>query len=133
MPPDAKKSITRLYNLLAKLPIEGYLSSENFTAFCREHDLTDTWKEHFESLQDRPDLYGKEINKNAFILFFQHLFQTRKCEFLELLTGFLHDFRKWNANSLPLDAIKKECIRLGFSDETVEGNFKTHEQGMKYN
>jgi hypothetical protein len=130
MPPDTKKNITRLYNLLAKLPIEGYLSSENFTAFCREHNLADTWKEHFESSQDRPDLYGKDIIKNAFILFFQHLFQTRTCEFLELLTGFLHDFRKWNANTLPFDAIKKECIRLGFSDETVEDEFLKIKSGV---
>ena len=45
MPPDTKKTIARLYTLVAKLPLEAYLSSENFNSFCREYDLTDTWKE----------------------------------------------------------------------------------------
>ncbi len=123
MPPDTKKKITRLYTLLSKLPIEAYLSSPNFTVFCREHDLADTWKEHVDSSRDRPDLYGKDITKNAFILFFQHLFKTRPCEFLVILTAFLQDFRDWNAHPLPFDAIKKECTGLGFPDKTVEDEF----------
>jgi hypothetical protein len=123
MPPDTKKKITRLYTLLSKLPLDAYLSSPNFTVFCREHDLADTWKEHVDSSMDRPDSYGKDINKNAFILFFQHLFQTRPCEFLEILTAFLQDFRDWNVHPLPFGAIKKECLGLGFPDKTVHDEF----------
>jgi hypothetical protein len=120
MPPDTKKSITRHSSLLPKLPVEAHLSSEHFTVFCREHDLADTGKEHVESSRDRPYLYGKDSTKNACILFFHHLFQTRPCEFLEILTGFFHDFREWNALPLPFDAIKKECLRPGLSEHDDE-------------
>jgi len=123
MPPDTKEIITRLFTLLSKLPLDAYLSSENFAVFCRVHGLADTWKEHLESSQDRPDLYGKDITRNAFILFFHHLFQTRPSEFLGLLTGFLRDFSQWNAYPIPVDAIKEACIHLGFSDNTVEDEF----------
>jgi len=124
MPPDTKQFITGLYTLLPELPLEEYLSSENFTTFCREHELTDTWKEHLELSRDRPDLYGKESTRHAFILFFDHLFQTRRSEFLGILTGFLRDFREWNACPLPLDAIKRECANLGFSDETIDHEWR---------
>jgi hypothetical protein len=123
MPTDTKDPFARLYTLLAKLPLEEYLSSENFAAFCREHNLGDTWKEHLETSRDRPDLYGKDSTKNAFILFFHHLFQTRSCEFLGILTGFLQDFREWNAYPFSCDAIKKECIRMGFPETSVEDEF----------
>jgi hypothetical protein len=123
MPPDAKNNIAGLYTLLSKLRLEEYLSSPNFTVFCKEHDLADTWKEHVDSSRDRPDLYGKDITKNAFILFFQHLFQTRPREFLVLLTAFLQDFREWNPHPLPVEALKKECAGLGFPDKTVEDEF----------
>jgi hypothetical protein len=123
MPTDAKDHIARLYTLLAKLPIEEYLSSEKFAAFCREHDLGDTWKEHWETAQARPDLYGKDTAKNAFILFFHHLFQTRSREFLEILTGFLQDFQEWNGSPLSCSAIKKECILMGFPATSVADTF----------
>jgi hypothetical protein len=123
MPPDAKNNIARLYTLLSKLSLESYLSSENFTIFCSKHDLADIWREHVETSRDRPDLYGKDITRNAFILFFDHLFQARPCEFLVILIDFLQDFRNWNAYPLPIDAIKKECTGLGFPDKMVEDEF----------
>ena len=123
MAPDTKEIITRLYTFLSKLPLEPYLSSENFAVFCRVHGLADTWKEHLESSRDRPDLYGKDITGNAFILFFHHLFQTRPSEFLVLLTGFLRDFVQWSAQPVPVDPLKTACIRLGFTEKTVEDEF----------
>ena len=123
MPGDAKDHIARLYTMLAKLPLDEYLSSEKFITFCREHHLNDTWKEHFETAQGRPDLYGKDTIKNAFILFFHHLFQTRSREFLGILTGFLQDFQEWNASPLPCTAIQKECILMGFPAPSVEDEF----------
>ena len=123
MPPDTKKFITGLYSLLPELPLGEYLSSEQFAVFCREHGLTDTWKEHLESSKDRPDLYGNDSTRNAFIQFFDHLVQTRPREFLGILTGFLRDFREWSTCPLPFGAIKRECARLGFSDLTVEDEF----------
>ena len=124
MPKDPEKSITRLYTLLAKLPLEDYLSSKHFADFCRRHDLTDTWKEHLDTARDRPELYGKDSTKNAFILFFHHLFQTRSCEFLMILTAFLQDFREWNNGfPLPCAALQKECVRMGFPDTSVEAEF----------
>jgi hypothetical protein len=123
MPLDTKNTVAGLYTLLSKLPLEAYLSSENFSILCSKHDLADTWKGHIEFSRDRPDLYGKEITKNAFVLFFDHLFQTRPGEFLVILAAFLQDFRDWNAHPLPVDAIKKECVSLGFPDKTVEDEF----------
>jgi hypothetical protein len=123
MPTDPKDHIARLYTLLAKLPVEEYLSSEAFAVFCRHHDLVDTWKEHWETALARPDLYGKDTTKNAFILFFHHVFQTRPREFLDILTGFLQDFQEWNASPLSCAAIKKECILLGFPVASVEDEF----------
>jgi hypothetical protein len=123
MPPDPKKKIARLYTLLSKLPLEAYLSSSQFAGFCREHDLTDVWKEHLESSQDRPDLYGKDTTRNAFIQFFHHLFQTRPCDFLGLLAAFLQDFGDWNAQPVPVDAVKKECAGLGFPVKSIEDEF----------
>ncbi len=123
MPTDTKDHIAGLYILLANFPLEEYLSSENFAIFCREQELGDTWKEHLDTSRDRPDLYGNDSTKNAFILFFHHLLQTRSSEFLGILTGFLRDFRTWNASPLPCAAIKEECIGLGFPEPSVEGEF----------
>ena len=123
MPTDPKESVTRLYTLLAKLPLEEYLCSENFAVFCRNHSLCDTWKEHLDNARDRPDLYGNESTKNAFILFFHHLLQTRSREFLGILTAFLQDFREWYASPLPCAALQKECIRMGFPNSLVEEEF----------
>jgi hypothetical protein len=123
MPPDTKKFITGLYSLLPEPGLGEYLSSEQFTAFCREHGLTDTWKEHLETSKDRPDLYGRDSIRNAFILFFDHLVQTRPREFSGILAGFLRDFGKWSACPVPVDAIQRECVRQGFPDVTVEDEF----------
>ena len=123
MPPDTKKFITGLYTLLPELPLGEYLSSEHFTAFCREHGLTDTWKEHLENAKDRPDLYGRDSIKNAFILFFDHLVQTRPREFPGILAAFLRDFGRRSACPLPIDAIKRECVRQGFMEKTVDDEF----------
>ncbi len=123
MPPDTKKFIMGLYALLPELALGEYLSSEHFTAFCFEHGLTDVWKEHLENSKDRPDLYGRDSIKNAFILFFDHLLQTRPREFLGILAAFLRDFGKWSVCPLPVDAIKRECARQGLPYETVEDEF----------
>jgi hypothetical protein len=123
MPTDTKDHIAGLYTLLAKFPLEEYLSSENFAVFCREQELVDTWKEHLDTSRDRPDLYGNDSTKNAFILFFHHLFQTRSSEFPGILTGFLRDFRTWNASPLTWAAIKEECTGLGFPLPPIEDEF----------
>ena len=120
MPPDTKKTIARLFTLVAKLLLEACLSSENFNSFCREYNLTDTWKEHSESSKDRPDLYGRETTRQAFILFFDHLLQTRPLEFLEILAAFLKDIGEYSAQPVPVDAIKKVCVHLGFPTNTVD-------------
>ena len=123
MPPDAKKTLARLYTLVAKLPLDSYLSSESFTIFCREYDLADEWKGHSDSAKDRPDLYGRDTTRHAFILFFDHLIQTRPLEFLGILAAFLQDLGRWSSHPVPVDAIKKACVRLGFPSETVADEF----------
>jgi len=123
MPPDTQKTIARLYALVGKLPLEAYLLSENFSIFCRKFDLADTWKEHSESSRDRPELYGNESTRQAFILFFDHLIQTRPSEFLGILTAFLQDLGEYSAPPVPVDAIKKTCVNLGFPTKTVDDEF----------
>ena len=123
MPTDTKKPIARLYTLVAKLPLAAYLSSEKFSIFCREYDLTDTWKEHSESSKARPDLYGRETTRQAFILFFDHLIQTRPLEFLEILAAFLQNIGEYSAQPVPVDAIKNLCVHFGFPTSTVDDEF----------
>jgi len=73
MPPDTKKTIARLYTLVAKLPLAAYLSSEKFSIFCREYDLTDTWKEHSESSKATAGFIWQRDDQTGIYPVFDHL------------------------------------------------------------
>lgn len=123
MPQDTKKPIQRLTDRLFTLPIGNYLVSENFSLFCRQHDLEDLWKEYRVLSRDRPELYGHFVIKNAFVRLLQHIFHSRPNEFLEVVTHFLSSFSQEISDPLPLDDLKKDLMDLGYSDRDLETEF----------
>jgi hypothetical protein len=123
MTQDTEKTIKRMTVQLFRYPIDDYLSSENFSEFCREHDLSDAWKEKLESSRDRPDLYGRDVMKNALVLFLNHISHCRPDEFLALFTWILAGFSQAGYLILPLDALKRELLLLGYSDDDIEHEF----------
>jgi hypothetical protein len=123
MPQDTKKIIKRLTARLFTLPIEDYLSSENFSSFCRDHDLSDAWREKLEFSRDTPSLYGDAVIENAFVLFLHLIFHYRPNEFLKLFTHFLIGFSQEIAQPLPVNDLKKDLMDLGYSDKDIETEF----------
>lgn len=123
MPQDTKKTIKELTARLWAFPIEEYLSSENFSLFCRQHDLGDAWSEYLELSRDMPDLYGTTVIKNAFVLFLHHIFHSRPKEFPALLSSILLDFSRGISCVLPLDDLKSDLMQLGYSEHETEHAF----------
>ncbi len=124
MPRDTEGTIRRLASQLFAFPVEDYLASEQFSAFCRDHDLVDAWKEHLESSHDnRPDLYGRDVIKNAFVLFLHHIFHTRPGDFLPLFTRFLIDLSPGICQALPLNDLKKDLTLLGYPESVIDTGF----------
>lgn len=118
-----EKTIKRMTAQLFRYPIDDYLSSENFSEFCRERDLSDAWKEKLESSRDRPDLYGRDVIKNTLILFLHHISHCRPDEFLALFIRILAGFSQAGSLILPLNDLKKELLLLGYSDDDIEHEF----------
>ena len=71
----------------------------------------------------RPDLYGREVIKNAFVLFLSHIFHSGPGDFLPLFTQFLIDFSQRISRALPLDELKKDLTLLGYSDISIDSEF----------
>jgi len=120
---DTKKPIKSLAARLFTLPIGNYLISENFSLFCRQHDLEDLWKEYRVLSRDMPELYGHFVIKNAFVRLLHHIFHSRPNEFLEVVTHFLSSFSQEISDPLPLDDLKKDLTDLGYSDRDLETEF----------
>jgi hypothetical protein len=120
---DTKNPIDRLADRLFSLPLGNYLLSENFSLFCRQHNLEDIWKEYRVVSRDRPELYGIFVIKNAFVLFLQHILHSRPNEFPEVFTHFLSGFSREISQPLPLDDLKKDLMDLGYSDNDLDKKF----------
>jgi hypothetical protein len=120
---DTKKPIKNLVARVFTLPVGNYLVSENFSLFCRQHDLEDLWKEFRVLSRDRPELYGYFVIENAFFRLLQHIFYSRPNDFLEVVTHFLSSFSQEISDPLPLDDMKKDLIDLGYSDRDLEPEF----------
>jgi len=69
---ETENGIKELAGRLFTLPVENYLSSENFLLFCRQQDVDEIWNEYLDLSLARPDLYGKSVLKNTFVLFLHH-------------------------------------------------------------
>jgi hypothetical protein len=125
MTADTRILIGRIYTHLFPLNIGDYLSSDQFSLFCKNHDLEDTWKQYLVESQDRPDLYGAGVIKNAFTLFLHHVFHSRHEEFPAMLTDFLNSISNWASHPLPVDELKRDLRKLGYSDSEIENTFLT--------
>ena len=73
-----------------------------------------------------PELYGGAVKKkkNAFTLFFHHIFHRRPGDFLPLFSHFLSCFSKDSSLVLPLEDLKKDLMLLGYSAEEIESEFQ---------
>jgi hypothetical protein len=118
-----KKILKELTARLGEFSFKEYLSSEHFLRFCREHDLEDHWKDMLELSYDTPGLYGSSVIKNAFILFLDRIFYTRKDEFPALFARLMMEFCRWNTCDLPLDDLKTDLVHLGYSDQEISNEF----------
>jgi hypothetical protein len=123
MPQDIESPIQRMTDHVFTLPVGNYLVSESFSLFCRQYDLEDLWKEYRVLSRDRPELYGHFVIKNAFLLFLQHIFHSRPDEFLEVVTQFLFRFSREIVQPLPLNALERDLMDLGYSDKNIETEF----------
>jgi hypothetical protein len=135
-----KKVIGRITVRLFSFPMGPYLSSENFSRFCRREDLDDIWSESLDLSRDRPDLYGDSVIRNAFTEFLYHIFYRQPEEFPALFVRFLIGFSHEIARQLPLDDLKKDLRDLGYPAKSLETTFsiirtdesdrRNHQQGV---
>lgn len=117
---DAQQTIGALTTRLFSLPVGDYLSSEEFRRFARDNEVWDTWREYLRLAEDRPELYGGSVTRQAFSLFLYHIFHRRKGEFLRIFTGLLADFSRGISCELPVDGMRTELLRLGYSGQELD-------------
>jgi hypothetical protein len=120
MDDDRKQIFRDLAARLWVLPMEDYLASEEFSLFCRDHDLGDAWKEFLELSRDEPDLYGGSVLRNTLSLFLSHIFHNRPEEFLSLFARLLGDFSRGISCALPVDDIKPFLLILGYPEVAID-------------
>jgi hypothetical protein len=123
MPQDTENTIRELAAHMFAFPLEDYLLSEDFSRFCREQDLADAWREYLEIARDMPELYGSAVTKHAFVLFLRHIVHGRPGEFPALLGSLLAGLSEGFSSKLPIDNLKKDLRRLGYSDEESDRAF----------
>ena len=124
MKDTTEKAINRLAEHLFAVPVEEYLVSEEFSRFCKDHHIADIWAGQLElSKETRPELYGRDVVKNAFVLFLRHILHSRPGDFPEVFTLFLTDFLKGRSLVFPLGELKKDVLCLGYPAEDIENRF----------
>lgn len=114
-----KKIIGRIAERLFSFPVGPYLSSENFSRFCRREDLDDIWSESLALSRDRPDLFGDSVIKNAFAEFLYHIFYRRPEEFPVLFVRFLSGLSPEIGRHLSLADLKNDLTDLGYPAESL--------------
>jgi hypothetical protein len=119
-----QQALRELTELIWSLPVGDYLASGDFSRFCREHALSDDWKEFLQISLDKPDLYGAAVIKNAFFLFLGHIFHSRQKEFLHLFSLLLAGFRRKLPCGLPLDELGKNLLLLGYTEPEIKSAFR---------
>jgi hypothetical protein len=123
MAQDSQKTIRQLSDHILTLDIGDYLVSEQFTRFCRKHDIDDIWTEELDMSREKPYLYGGDTVKKAFFWTLQHLYQKKKDEFPGILAGLLTDFSGRYPGPSIFHEISEDLIRLGYSKKDVENKF----------
>jgi hypothetical protein len=117
---DTEQAIRDLTARLWALPVADYLGSGAFSRFCREHELWDTWREYRQLSEDKPDLYGGSVMKDAFSRFLAHIFHRRQEEFLSLFARLLADFSRGISCDLPVDDLKAGLLALGYPEQAID-------------
>ena len=120
---DSRKIIGQLSAHLLDLEIARYLVSEHFTRFCRERNIDDIWKEDLDFSRDKPNLYGDDVVKNAFLHFLEHIYQSRKDEFLGILAVLIRESSGIRPEPAFFREINQDLIRLGYSMEDMKTIF----------
>jgi len=123
MSDNVKQIIKHLTEQLWALPFREYLASEDFSRFCREHDLVDVWAGILDLSQSIPNLYGDMGIKHAFVLLLHHIYLGRQKEFPEMFTCLVAGFSREISSPLPLDNLKKDLVLLGYSEQEIEHEF----------
>lgn len=112
-------TVGQIYTHLLPLPIGKYLESDQFSLFLKNHDLEDAWKQFLVESQDRPDLYGTSVRKNAFILFLLHVFHRYHEKFPGVVRDFFKSIATWSSHPLPAFELKRDLQNLGYSENEV--------------
>lgn len=123
-PEDAEKIIDRLTGRLSALPVARYLSSESFSAFCREHDMDDPWNGYREFSEDTmPYLYDSDVTAKAFVLLLRHIYHSRPADFPALFSHVLLGLSRMTPGDLPLGELKKDLLSLGYPEMDSDAGF----------
>jgi len=125
MKPESRKILRQLSDHILELETRNYLASGQFTRFCTAHEIEDTWSAGLELSRDKPQLYGRDVEKNAFFEFLQHIHHSRKNEFPKIITELLTDVSGKHPAPTSVFRIQEDLIRLGYSREDVEKAFLT--------
>jgi len=120
---DTEKTIKDLAAWLWARDIGDYLSSEQFSLFCRQHHVADIWREYLDLSHDIPHLYGSAMIRNTFVLFLHHIFHSRPKEFPALVIHLLMDFSQGDIRDLPVGDLKKDLVLLGYPEQEIEQEF----------
>ncbi len=120
---DSRQTMKEITAQIFTLPAAEYLASDEFSYFCREHDLWDPWREYLRHAQDRADLFGISVYKHAFTDFLYHMYRGRKEVFLSLFTGLMVDFSRGLSCPLPVDDLRRGMLLLGYSENAIDHAF----------
>ena len=123
MPQDPRKTISRLSDHVVLTGTVDYLLSDQFTRFCREQDIEDSWTEALGYSRDKPDLYGDAVVKNAFLMLLRHLYLNRTDEFPNLVAGLLADCYREYPGPAFVEDILQDLTLLGYSRSDIETLF----------
>jgi hypothetical protein len=116
-------AVGQIYTHLLPLQIGKYLESDQFARFLKNQDLEDAWKQFLVESQDRPDLYGTSVWKNAFALFLLHVFHRYQEKFPGVVRDFFKSIAQWSSHPLPVAELKRDLQTLGYSKNEINTLF----------
>jgi hypothetical protein len=114
-----KIAVGQIYTHLLPLQIGKYLDSDQFSLFLKKHGLEDAWKQFLVESQDRPDLYGASVGRNAFIVFLLHVLHRYPEKFPGVVRDFFRSIAPWSSHPLPVFELKRDLQNLGYSENEV--------------
>jgi hypothetical protein len=112
-------AVGQIYTHLLPLQIGKFLESNQFSLFLKNQGLEDAWNQFLVESQDRPDLYGTSVRKNAFTLFLLHIFHRYHEKFPGVVRDFFKSIAPWSSHPLPVFELKNDLQNLGYSENEV--------------